>query len=56
MAGWKGAPEHIDSLELRAVLTTFKWRTKHQRQEKKRFLHLVDHYVGVARSFMGEEQ
>ena len=47
IAGWKwrGNPEHINSLELRAVLTTLKWRIQHQRQVNCRFLHLVDSLV-----------
>ena len=41
---WTGSKEHI-SLELRAVLTTLKWRLAHKGQVGKRFLHLVDSLV-----------
>lgn len=42
---WKGAPEHINALELRAVLTSLKWRIQVKGQVKGRFLHLVDSLV-----------
>ena len=42
---WKGDKEHINSLELRAVLTTLKWRLGHKQQVGHRFLHLVDSLV-----------
>ena len=42
---WRGSLEHINSLELRAVLTSLKWRIQHQKQIKCRFLHLVDSLV-----------
>ena len=42
---WKGTPEHINALEMRAVLTSLKWRIQHQKQIKGRFLHLVDSLV-----------
>jgi len=42
---WTGSKEHINSLELRAVLTTLKWRLAHKGQVGKRFLHLVDSLV-----------
>lgn len=42
---WTGGKEHINSLELRAVLTTLKWRLAHKGQVGKRFLHLVDSLV-----------
>jgi len=47
IAGWRwtGSREHINSLELRAVLTSLKWRIQHRRQVGKRFLHLVDSLV-----------
>ena len=38
---WTGAKEHINSLELRSVLTTLKWRLQHKGQVGKRFIHLV---------------
>ena len=42
---WKGNKEHINALELRAVLTTLKWRIQHRGQVGHRFLHLVDSLV-----------
>ena len=47
VAGWKwtGNPEHINSLELRAILTTLQWRVCHQRHLRCRFLHLTDSMV-----------
>ncbi len=42
---WKGNSEHINSLELRAILTTIKWRLCHQHHLRCRFLHLTDSMV-----------
>ena len=42
---WKGAPEHINVLELRAVWTTLKWRVEQLGQMNLRSLHLVDSLV-----------
>eukprot|EP00435_Cladocopium_sp_Y103_P022238 s2269_g5.t1 len=42
---WTGAKEHINSLELRSVLTTLKWRIQHKGHLGTRFLHLVDSLV-----------
>ena len=42
---WTGAPEHINVLELRAVLTTVRWRIEQLGQLKCRSLHLVDSLV-----------
>ena len=42
---WSGDPEHINALEMRAVLTTLKWRIHHKHQVNCRFLHLVDSLV-----------
>ena len=42
---WGGSPEHINSLEMRAVLTTLKWRVQHKAHVGCRFLHLVDSLV-----------
>ena len=48
---WKrsqlGEPEHINRLELRALLTAVKWRTLKAKQHRKRFLHLVDSLVSL---------
>lgn len=42
---WKSPREHINSLELRAILTTVKWRVERQKLRHKRFLHLTDSMV-----------
>ena len=42
---WTGHPEHINSLELRAILTTLQWRVCHQGLLRKRFIHLTDSLV-----------
>lgn len=42
---WKGAGEHINSLELRAILTAIRWRVEHQLHHGKRFIHLTDSLV-----------
>ena len=48
---WKhdqeGTPEHIDRLELRAVLTAVKWRITKAKQTRTRFLQLVDSLVSL---------
>ena len=47
IAGWRwtGQPEHINNLEMRAILTSLKWRIIHQRHLKCRFIHLTDSLV-----------
>ena len=47
ICGWKwtGAKEHINCLELRAVLTSIRWRLEKKRQYRMRFIHLVDSQV-----------
>ena len=42
---WRGDPEHINVLELRAVLTTLKWRMEKCYQTRTKFVHLVDSQV-----------
>ena len=42
---WRGSPEHINCLELRAVLTTLRWRFEKRRQVRTKFVHLVDSLV-----------
>ena len=42
---WKGNPEHINSLEMRAILTTLQWKIGHQGLVRKRFLHMTDSLV-----------
>eukprot|EP00438_Fugacium_kawagutii_P022110 Skav219854 [mRNA] locus=scaffold859:647168:648580:- [translate_table: standard] len=44
---WHNRKEHINALELRAVLTSLKWRLVHKRQRSCRFLHLVDSLVAL---------
>ena len=39
--------EHINRLELRAVLTAIKWRALKAKQANRRFLHLVDSLVSL---------
>ena len=38
---WKGAKEHINVLELRAVLATIKWRVEKRHNFNLKFVHLV---------------
>lgn len=47
ITGWKwhSKSEHINALELRAILTTMKWRIAHQGVVNSRFLHLTDSLV-----------
>lgn len=42
---WKGEPEHINCLELRAALTTLRWRFEKKLQVRVKFVHLVDSLV-----------
>ena len=42
---WKDKGEHINALELRAVLTTIRWRVEQLKQTDIRCLHLVDSLV-----------
>lgn len=44
---WRGGKEHINSLELRAILTALKWRIVHKGVTNKRFLHLTDSLVSL---------
>jgi hypothetical protein len=47
IAGWKWVKgsEHINSLELRSILTTLRWRIEHQHHCGVRMLHLTDSLV-----------
>ena len=47
IAGWKWTlgKEHINSLELRSILTTMRWRVEHQHHVSVRFVHLTDSLV-----------
>ena len=42
---WKGSPEHINQLELRAAFTTIKWLVAKQKCHSCRVLHLTDSMV-----------
>eukprot|EP00438_Fugacium_kawagutii_P018578 Skav220209 [mRNA] locus=scaffold2858:239229:240881:+ [translate_table: standard] len=47
VSGWKWTKgqEHINVLELRAILTTLKWRVEHRLHSGVRLLHLTDSLV-----------
>lgn len=47
IAGWKWTKgsEHINSLELRSILTTLRWRIEHKLHTNSRMLHLTDSLV-----------
>eukprot|EP00438_Fugacium_kawagutii_P001490 Skav202536 [mRNA] locus=scaffold2011:198967:205206:- [translate_table: standard] len=48
---WRSQDEHINALELRAILTAIRWRLEHKRHFARRFLHLTDSLVcGVGES------
>eukprot|EP00438_Fugacium_kawagutii_P007753 Skav221253 [mRNA] locus=scaffold1045:682679:688780:+ [translate_table: standard] len=42
---WSSRNEHINALELRAVLTSLRWRIERQQQLHAKFVHLVDSLV-----------
>ena len=42
---WTQGHEHINALELRAILTTIRWRLEHQHHVQTRLLHLTDSLV-----------
>ena len=42
---WHANPEHINALELRAVLTALRWRVLKQSNRGMRLLHLIDSLV-----------
>jgi hypothetical protein len=47
VAGWQwhNKREHINALELRAVLTSLRWRVEHRHHVNTRFIHLTDSLV-----------
>ena len=47
ISGWKwhSSSEHINSLELRAVFTSLRWRIEHQGHLRCKFIHLTDSLV-----------
>ena len=44
---WTGDREHINSLELRAVLTSLRWRLERHKKVQIKFVHLLDSLVGM---------
>lgn len=42
---WRGTREHINGLEMRAVLTALKWRLEKQKKLHTKLVHLVDSLV-----------
>ena len=44
---WTGEKEHINSLELRAVLTSLRWRLERHKKVQVKFVHLLDSLVGM---------
>ena len=42
---WKSQSDHINVLELRAILTSIRWWVKKKRCSSARFLHLTDSLV-----------
>ncbi len=42
---WKGQQEHINVLEMRAILTSLRWRIAHQGHINTKFIHLTDSLV-----------
>lgn len=42
---WKGQPEHINVLELRAIFTTVRWWVTQRKAASCRFVHLTDSLV-----------
>eukprot|EP00438_Fugacium_kawagutii_P035567 Skav229231 [mRNA] locus=scaffold864:277248:282087:- [translate_table: standard] len=49
IAGWKWrhSGEHINSLELRAVLASIRWRVEHRQEIGCKFIHLTDSLVSL---------
>ena len=42
---WQGTKEHINVLEMRAVLNAVRWRLERRGQVKIKFVHMVDSMV-----------
>lgn len=42
---WRGNKEHINVLEMRAILTAIRWRVEKKRNRRLRFIHLTDSLV-----------
>ena len=43
--GWKGDPEHINCMELRAILTSIRWWIEKRKVNRAKFIHLTDSLV-----------
>lgn len=44
---WSSTGEHINALEMRAVLTSLRWRIERQQQLHTKFVHLIDSLVAL---------
>jgi hypothetical protein len=44
---WTGEKEHINALEMRAVLTALRWRLERHKKVHVKFVHLVDSLVAM---------
>ena len=42
---WTGSKEHINVLEMRAVLTSLRWRIERKKSLRTKFVHLIDSQV-----------
>ena len=42
---WKGQQEHINVLEMRAILASLQWKLHHKQLQRSRFIHLTDSMV-----------
>ena len=46
---WK-RKDHINALELRAIVQSLEWRVLHRREMERRVVHLTDSYTSVCQS------
>eukprot|EP00438_Fugacium_kawagutii_P031946 Skav201887 [mRNA] locus=scaffold550:561929:565006:+ [translate_table: standard] len=44
---WMGSPEHINVLEMRAVLTSLRWRLERRKLLNQKFVHMIDSLVSL---------
>ena len=44
---WTGSAEHINALEIRAVLTALRWRLERHKISRSKFVHMVDSLVAL---------
>ena len=42
---WSSSKEHINVLEMRAVLTAMRWRLERRKSQRSKFVHLIDSLV-----------